>query len=140
MPKFGMVIVSWESTDMMNQEETNSTTAPSQLFNHTMLRANATYADVAENFTDTLAFFSNYYLQFSPKVFTADYGLYWFDYKANYSSIFAEFVGNESRERHIALCRGAADALARIGVSLLTGSITRHHILNQETNSTRIYR
>ena len=45
-----------------------------------------------------------------PDSYTADYGLYWFDYKANYSTVFAEFVGNESRQRHIALCRGAAEA------------------------------
>ena len=84
-----------------------------QLFNRTMLQANTTYTDVAENFTDTLAFFSKYYLQYSPKIFTSDYGLYWFNYKANYSAIFAEFVGNESRERHIARCRGASDAFGR---------------------------
>ena len=46
-------------------------------------------------------------------LFTADYALYWFDYKANYSTVFAEFVGNESRQRHIALCRGAAEAFGR---------------------------
>ena len=84
-----------------------------QLIHSTMISSNATYADVAKNFTDTLTFFPNYYLQFAPKVFTADYGLYWFDYKASYSSVFAEFVGNQSRERHIALCRGAADAFGR---------------------------
>ena len=85
----------------------------SQLINKTIVSSDATYADISKNFTDTLAFFSNYYLQFSPNVFTADYGLYWFDYKSNYSAIFAEFVGNESRERHIALCRGASDAFNR---------------------------
>ena len=83
---------------------------PYQLFNSTMLQSNTTYADVEANFTDTLGFFSNYYLQFTPKIFTSDYGLYWFDYKANYSAIFAEFVGNESRQRIIALDRGAAAA------------------------------
>jgi hypothetical protein len=46
-------------------------------------------------------------------MFTADYGLYWYSYQAGYSGVFAEFVGNESRERHIALCRGAADAYGR---------------------------
>jgi hypothetical protein len=85
----------------------------SQLITKTIVSINATYADVSKNFTDTLAFFPNYYLQFAPNVFTADYGLYWFDYKSNYSAIFAEFVGNESRERHIGLCRGAADAFGR---------------------------
>ena len=84
-----------------------------QLINKTIINKDATYADVSKNFTDTLAFFSNYYLQFAPNVFTADYGLYWFDYKSNYSAIFAEFVGNESRDRHIGLCRGAADAFGR---------------------------
>ena len=54
--------------------------------------------------------FPNYYRQFTPRVFTADYGLYWFDYKANYNAIFAEFVGNQSRQRIIALDRGAAQA------------------------------
>lgn len=84
-----------------------------QLINNTMINSKTAYADLSKNFTDTLTFFPNYYLQFAPKVFTADYGLYWFDYKSNYSAIFAEFVGNESRQRHIALCRGAADAFGR---------------------------
>jgi hypothetical protein len=47
------------------------------------------------------------------KLFTSDYALYWFDYEAGYDTVFAEFVGNESRERHIALCRGAAETLGR---------------------------
>ena len=80
----------------------------SQLINNTMVNSKTTYADLSKNFTETLTFFPNYYLQFAPKVFTADYGLYWFDYKSRYSSIFAEFVGNESRQRIIALERGAA--------------------------------
>lgn len=81
-----------------------------QLINSTMINNSTTYAEVSENFTYTLAFFSTYYLQFTPKVFTADYGLFWFDYKSNYTGIFAEFVGNESRQRIIALDRGAARA------------------------------
>jgi len=40
--------------------------------------------------------------------FTADYGLYWFDYKAGYDTVLAEFGWNHSRQLHIALCRGAA--------------------------------
>jgi hypothetical protein len=72
-----------------------------------------TFTDVANTYVNNLKVFPNFYLQYSPKVFTADYGLYWFDYAAGYSTIFAEFVGNESRERHIALCRGAADAFNR---------------------------
>jgi len=42
------------------------------------------------------------------KIFTSDYGLYWFDYQSGYSTVFAEFVGNQSRSSIIALDRGAA--------------------------------
>lgn len=43
-----------------------------------------------------------------PKMFTSDYGLYWFDYKAGYETVFAELVWNQSRQTAISLCRGAA--------------------------------
>ena len=74
---------------------------------------NATsYADAAANFTESLGIIVNYYLNYTP-MFTADYGLYWFDYTAGYSTVFAEFVGNQSRQRIIALDRGAAAAFNR---------------------------
>ena len=41
-------------------------------------------------------------------VLTADYGLYWFDYKAGYPVVLAEFGWNHSRPLHVGLCRGAA--------------------------------
>jgi hypothetical protein len=41
-------------------------------------------------------------------LFTSDYALYWFDYKAGYDVIFAEFGWNYSRQLNVALCRGAA--------------------------------
>ena len=68
------------------------------------------YADTAANFTSILRDHVDYYVNSVDRIFTADYGLYWWDYKANYTAIFAEFVGNQSRQRHIALCRGAAQA------------------------------
>lgn len=42
------------------------------------------------------------------KAFTSDYALYWFDYKAGYDVLFAEFGWNYSRQLNVALCRGAA--------------------------------
>ncbi len=68
------------------------------------------YADTAGNFTQSLGAHVNYYVNDVDKIFTADFGLYWWDYKTNYTAIFAEFVGNQSRQRHIALCRGSAEA------------------------------
>lgn len=53
-------------------------------------------------------------------MFTSDYALYWFDYKAGYDTVFAQFVGNESRERHIALCRGAAETLGKDWGAIIT--------------------
>ena len=44
-------------------------------------------------------------------VFTADYALYWFDYKAGYNTVFAELGNNlppDSKIDQIGLCRGAA--------------------------------
>jgi parallel beta-helix repeat protein len=43
-------------------------------------------------------------------VITADYGLYWFDYKAGYSTVLAEFGWGNDRQMAISLCRGAATA------------------------------
>jgi hypothetical protein len=45
-----------------------------------------------------------------PKIFTSDYGLYWFDYLGGYEAVFGQFVGNLSRQLTISLCRGAAQA------------------------------
>jgi hypothetical protein len=84
-----------------------------QLIDRTILGNNATYGDAAKAYVANLTVFPNYYLNFSHKVFTADYALEWFDYKANYSCIFAEFVGNESRQRIVALDRGAAEVFGR---------------------------
>ncbi len=43
-------------------------------------------------------------------LFTSDYLLYWWDYKAGYDTMFAELGWNMSTNRQIALCRGAATA------------------------------
>jgi hypothetical protein len=82
-----------------------------QLINSTAAGPNPTYNSVSTAYVGNLSYFPDYYLQFTPQIFTADYALYWFNYKSGYNAVFAEFVGNESRERHIALCRGAADTL-----------------------------
>jgi hypothetical protein len=43
-------------------------------------------------------------------LFTSDYALYWFDYKAGQDGVFAEFGWNYSRQINVALNRGAAQA------------------------------
>ena len=75
-----------------------------------LIESGTDYSDVASNYTSALNIIVDYYKNFSDKVFTADYGLYWFDYKAGYSAVFAEFGWNHSRPLNIGLCRGAAKA------------------------------
>ncbi len=78
---------------------------PSQFINDT-----TSYSQTAQAYVGNLSAMINYYHPYSPNIFTADFALNWFDYKGNYTAIFAEFVGNESRPRIIALDRGAAQA------------------------------
>ena len=52
------------------------------------------------------------------KLFTSDYGLYWFDYQAGYDTVFAEYGWNSgwedySRQLNTALVRGAATAMKK---------------------------
>lgn len=70
------------------------------------------YSDAASKYTTYMYYHVDYYhLYFDNiSVITADYGLYWFDYKASYDTILAEFVWNQSRLTPIALCRGAAES------------------------------
>jgi hypothetical protein len=87
---------------------------PAQLINETIVGPDASYSDIASNYVGYLSFMVNFYREFGRvNLSTADYGLYWFDYASNYTSVYAEFVGNESRQRIIALDRGAAQAFGR---------------------------
>lgn len=69
----------------------------------------------AENYTEASKTYVEYvyahiyhYLSTGVRLFTADYGLYWFDYRGGYDAVLAEFGWNHSRPLHVALCRGAA--------------------------------
>ena len=84
---------------------------PSQLINKSVIESTASYKDIANAYVGNLTVMVKFYQENGRvNVTTADYGLYWFDYKSNYNAVYAEFVGNESRQRIIALERGAAKA------------------------------
>ncbi|MGE5575075.1 MAG: hypothetical protein ACM3UL_02970, partial [Ignavibacteria bacterium] len=86
----------------------------SQYINKTVIEASASYADIARAYVGNLTFMVNFYQEHGKvNVSTSDYGLYWFDYQSHYNTIYAEFVGNESRDRIIALDRGAAQAFGK---------------------------
>ena len=82
-----------------------------QLDQADMIVENATdYADAATSYATGLGLIVEYYLNYTPRVLTADYGLYWFDYKAGYTTVLTEFGWNHSRPLQIALCSSAAKA------------------------------
>jgi hypothetical protein len=72
----------------------------------------SSYVDAAHQFENNMSsqldYFENYFNSTHYQLFTSDYALYWFDYKAGYDVIFAEFGWNYSRQLNVALCRGAA--------------------------------
>ncbi len=57
-------------------------------------------------------------------LFTSDYALYWFDYKATYDVVFAEFGWNYSRHINVALDRGAANVQNRDWGVMITWTYT----------------
>jgi hypothetical protein len=85
--------------------------------NYPVVTAAVNYSDAAESYVNTM----NWWLRSGPyaitknfaypteyQLFTSDYALYWYDYKAGYDTVFAEFGMNYSRQLNVALCRGAA--------------------------------
>ena len=64
---------------------------------------------------------------------TPDYLLYWFDYKAGYTSVLTEFGWNNSREQQIALCRGAARANNKDWGAMITWTYDQYPYIKNET-------
>ena len=76
------------------------------------------YSDAANQFLDYVYYRLNassyqddlfsYLVPLDFKLFTSEYALYWFDYKAGYDVVLAQLGWNYSRQLNVALCRGAA--------------------------------
>jgi hypothetical protein len=58
-------------------------------------------------------------------VFTADYGLYWWDYKSDYDMVLAELGWNNSVAQEIGLVRGAANLQGKSWGTILTWKYTQ---------------
>lgn len=71
------------------------------------------YTDAANKYVEKVGHFLSHYKEDYMHAgdllsITADYALYWFDYKAGYDVVLSEFGWNHSRLLNIALNRGAA--------------------------------
>ena len=84
------------------------------------------YSDAAQQYVKNLYGFAinyagpSYYDVPNLRVFTSDYALYWFDYLSGYNAVFGEFVGNQSRQLTVALCRGAANVQGKDWGAIIT--------------------
>jgi hypothetical protein len=109
---------------------------PSALLNRTKAASYGTYANASTIYVDNLSYLVKYYKYISHELFTADYGLYWFDYKSGYDAVFADFGFNLSRPLHIGLCRGAATSQNRSWGAIVTWTYDKDPYLE---NGTELY-
>jgi hypothetical protein len=89
----------------------------------------ANYTDAAYKFNNSInRYLSLFDRNFSPsteyQLFTSDYALYWYDYKAGYDTVFAEFGWNYSRQLNVALARGAAAVQNKDWGAMITWTYT----------------
>ncbi|MHA2231394.1 MAG: hypothetical protein ACXAB4_02775 [Candidatus Hodarchaeales archaeon] len=91
------------------------------IFEHRWVNEADNSSDAANQFVDGLTWWlkgrsirnETVFYDIAPSdfhLFTSDYTYYWFDYKAGYDVLFAQFGWNYSRQFNVALCRGAAAA------------------------------
>jgi parallel beta-helix repeat protein len=78
------------------------------------------YSSTATAFVQNVTSKIQSYLNSSAMIYTADYGLYWFDYQAGYDMVLADLGWNNSRPLQFALCRGAATAQNKDWGAMLT--------------------
>jgi hypothetical protein len=65
----------------------------------------------------------------SVKLFTSDYGLYWWDYQSGYDVVLAQFGWNNSINQQIALTRGAATAHNKSWGAIITWTYNKEPYL-----------
>ena len=88
------------------------------------------WTEAADKYVNTTSFYLNHTIEEllgarDLPLFTSDYALYWFDYKAGYDVIFAEFGWNYSRHLNVALCRGAANVQNKEWGVMITWTYTQ---------------
>jgi hypothetical protein len=86
--------------------------------NHQIFFSADNYSDAATQFIGYVSnrlnarFYQNrsisYIAPSAFRLFTSEYALYWFEYKAGYDVVLAQIGWNYSRQLNVALCRGAA--------------------------------
>jgi hypothetical protein len=89
--------------------------------------------EAATNYTNTLGGYLKYFTDTKQTVLTADYLLYWFDYRSGYDTVLSEFGWNNSRQLQIALCRGAARANDKDWGAMITWTYSNWPYIESDT-------
>lgn len=84
----------------------------------------STYSEASDIYVQRLKSGLANRLALNCSLFTSDYAAYWFDYKAGYTGVFAEFGWNYSRQLNVAMCRGAANAQGKEWGVMITWTYT----------------
>ena len=89
----------------------------------------ANYAEAAEKYVNETFIYLHHLIEdqmggLNLTIYTSDYALYWFDYKAHFDVVLAEFGWNYSRHLNVALCRGAANVQNREWGVMITWTYT----------------
>jgi len=127
----GTITIYENKKDKTNSSE-NITKYPLPLLPYeTVLKQNPiqTYDDAAKAYVnmnkELLAEINNTQLKKEHiLVFTADYGLYWWDYQSGYDLVLAELAWNNSITQQIALTRGAANIQNKQWGTMITWKYT----------------
>ena len=105
------------------------------LADHQIVARADNYSDAATQFINYVtnvrlnsgSYINNTALVIPPssfQLFTSDYALYWFTYKAGYDVVLAQLGWNYSRQLNFALCRGAATVLNKDWGVIVTWTYT----------------
>ena len=93
------------------------------------------YSEAAQTFVThngyILKNYSDYYGSPNLRRYTSDYALYWYDCLTGYDAVFGEFVGNQSRQLAVALCRGAAKSLGKNWGTMITWKYTKQPFVEE---------
>ena len=84
----------------------------------------STYSEASNQYVQRLKSGLATRLALNCSLFTSDYAAYWFDYKAGYTGVFAEFGWNYSRQLNVAMCRGAANVQGKEWGVMITWTYT----------------
>ncbi|MCW4046711.1 MAG: hypothetical protein NWE99_04005 [Candidatus Bathyarchaeota archaeon] len=95
------------------------------------------FTDAANQYTTRMNMILQYAIEYNFgddwRLATSDYALYWFDYKAGYDVVFAEFGWNYSRQLNVALARGAANVQGKDWGVMITWTYTQPPYLESAT-------